>query len=101
MNDRGGFDPTWSLAGQSRATLAMLGREYMLYGHLLNRAGLPQVHMRLGAEARERIAIEEWMGASPIYTRRMQAALGFAGGDDVATIMKGLQLDVGFAHQYM
>ena len=47
------------------------------------------------------IAIEEWMGASPIYTRRMQRALGFAGGEDVATIFKGLQLDCGFAHQYM
>lgn len=94
------FDPDWRLERQSRAMLAMLGREYMLFGHLLNRAGLPQVHMRLGPEARERIAIEEWMGASPIYTRRMQAAMGFA-GDDVGTIMKGLQIDVGFAHQYM
>ncbi len=47
------------------------------------------------------IAIEEWMGASPIYTRRMQRALGFAGGEDVATIFKGLQLDCGFVHQYM
>jgi len=54
----------------------------------------------LGPEARETIAIEEWMGASPVYTRRMQRAMGFV-GDDVSTIFKGLQLDVGFAHQYM
>ena len=39
------------------------------------------------------------MGASPIYTRRMRKTLRFE-GDDVSTIMKGLQLDVGFAHQY-
>jgi hypothetical protein len=84
----------------SRATLAALGREYMLFGHLLNRAALPHVHLRLGPAAREAVAIEEWMGASPIYTRRMQRCLGFE-GDDVETIFKGFQLDVGFAHQYM
>ncbi len=84
----------------STPTLAALGREYMLFGHLLNRAALPHVHIRLGGEAREAVAIEEWMGASPIYTRRMRRCLGFD-GDDVGTIFKGFQLDVGFPHQYM
>jgi hypothetical protein len=84
----------------STPTLAALGREYMLFGHLLNRAALPHVHVRLGGEAREAVAIEEWMGASPIYTRRMRRCLGFD-GDDVGTIFKGFQLDVGFPHQYM
>ncbi|MDG2273082.1 MAG: hypothetical protein P8L39_12305, partial [Halioglobus sp.] len=41
-----------------------------------------------------------WMGASPVYTRRMQRAMGFVGGTDVATIFKGLQLECGFTHQY-
>src|SRR5262245_17636967 len=72
----------------------------MLFGHLLNRGALPHVHMQLGAAAREAVAIEEWMGASPIYTRRMRRCLGFE-GDDVGTIFKGFQLDVGFPHQYM
>ncbi len=89
-----------SIEHQSRAELAALGREYMLFGHLLNRAALPHVHLQVGAEAREAVAIEEWMGASPIYTRRMQRRLGFA-GDGVGTIFKGFQLDVGFPHQYM
>src|SRR4029453_8873208 len=84
----------------SRAELAVVGREYMLFGHLLNRGALPHVHFQVGAEAREAVAIEEWMGASPIYTRRMQRLLGFA-GDGVGTIFKGFQLDVGFPHQYM
>ncbi|MEO8605919.1 MAG: hypothetical protein ABI629_25340, partial [bacterium] len=84
----------------TRTELATLGREYMLFGHLLNRAALPYVHMQIGAEAREAIAIDEWMGASPVYTRRMQQCMGFA-GDDVPTIFKGFQLDVGFPHQYM
>ena len=46
------------------------------------------------------IAIEEWMGASPIYTRRMQKALKFE-GDDVVTIFKGMQLDIGAPPQFM
>jgi hypothetical protein len=101
MDDYAGpFDPSLTLASLSRRALAALGREYMLFGHLLNRAGLPPVHMRLGAQAREDVAIEEWMGASPIYSRRMQRAMRFE-GDDVGTIMRNLQLDVGFAHQYM
>jgi hypothetical protein len=84
----------------TRRELAVLGREYMLFGHLLNRAALPHVHLQIGAEAREAIAIDEWMGASPVYTRRMQREMGFA-GDTVETIFKGFQLDVGFPHQYM
>ena len=96
----GTFDPGTGLASFSRRALASLGREYMLFGHLLNRAALPVVHMTLGAQARETIAIEEWMGASPIYSQRMQRAMRFE-GDGVETIMKNLQLDVGFAHQYM
>src|SRR5262249_60121693 len=84
----------------SRAELATLGREYMLFGHLLNRAALPWVHVELGASAREAVAIEEWMGASPIYTRRLRETFGF-GGDGVDDIFKGFQLDVGFPHQYM
>jgi hypothetical protein len=95
----GAFDAGLSLAGLSRAALAALGREFMMFGQLNDRVGLPTLGGKLGADAMERTAIDEWMGASPIYTRRMRRSLGFA-GDDVATIMKGLQLDVGFAHQY-
>jgi hypothetical protein len=101
MDDyRGPFDPSLDLRALSRRALATLGREYMLFGHLLNRAALPQVHVRMGGEVREAVAIEEWMGASPIYSQRMQKTLGFE-GDDIPTIMRNLQLDVGFAHQYM
>lgn len=89
-----------AIEGLSRGELATLGREYMLFGHLLNRAALPWVHLKLGAQAREDVAIEEWMGASPIYTRRLQRAFGFT-GEGVDTIFKGFQLDVGFPHQYM
>ena len=48
MDDyRGPFDPGFGLASLSRHALTVLGREYMLFGHLLNRAGLPPVHVRV------------------------------------------------------
>ena len=40
------------------------------------------------------------MGASPIYTKRMQKALKYE-GVDVVTIFKGLQLDIGAPPQFM
>ena len=46
------------------------------------------------------IAIDEWMGASPVYSKRMQRALGFE-GDSVETIFKNLQLDIGAPPQFM
>ncbi|CQD23784.1 hypothetical protein BN970_06135 [Mycolicibacterium conceptionense] len=53
-----------------------------------------------GREAMLQIAIEEWMAASPIYTKRMQKALKYE-GVDVITIFKGLQLDIGAPPQFM
>ena len=53
-----------------------------------------------GREEMAQIAIEEWAGASPIYTRRMQRALRYE-GTDVVTIFKGLQLDIGAPPQFM
>jgi hypothetical protein len=96
----GPFDAGFSLADLGRAPLAVLGREYMLHGQLQDRAALPHVMARAGADAWVGVAIDEWMSASPIYSKRMQHALRFT-GDDVRTLFKNLQLDIGFSHQYM
>ena len=96
----GPFDPSFDLRSLSRAALARLGREYMMVGHLVDRALMPHVAERFGADGIEGVAIDEWMGASPVYTQRMRRALRID-GDDVPAIMKGLQLDVGAPHQYM
>jgi hypothetical protein len=96
----GAFDPTLDLTGFSRQALAHLGREYLLNGHLQDRVGLPLVAKHFGGDAYVAFSIEEWMGASPIYTQRMQRALGFE-GDDVGTVFKNLQLDIGAPHQFM
>jgi hypothetical protein len=87
-------------ADLTRAELAVLVPELLLGGHLIDRAGLPHVLVALGPDGMRDVAIEEWQGASPVYTRRMQSALGFV-GDDVVTIFKGLQLDVGAPPQFM
>ena len=71
-----------------------------MVGHLIDRALMPQVAVRAGIDAVDDVAIDEWLGASPTYTARMQRLMGIE-GDDVGAIMKGLQLDVGFVHQYM
>ncbi len=96
----GPFDPGVGLAHFSRQMLADLGREYLLCGHLQDRVGLPLVAKRFGGDAYVRFSIEEWMGASPIYSLRMQRALGFQ-GHDVGTVFKNLQLDIGAPHQFM
>ena len=96
----GPFDANLTLADFSRQALAHLGREFLLSGHLQDRVGLPLVAKHFGGDAYVRFSIEEWMGASPIYSRRMQRALGFE-GSDVGTVFKNLQLDIGAPHQFM
>ena len=101
MNDYSGpFDPDFRLEKLSRTALARLGREYMLYGHIRDRGLMPIVGVRFGPGAVDEIAVAEWMGASPLYTRRMRRALAID-GDGIPSLMKSLQLDVGFPHRYM
>ncbi|WCO66945.1 hypothetical protein PO878_20845 [Iamia majanohamensis] len=89
-----------ALSDLTRAQLAVLVPELLLAGHLIDRAAMPHATAAFGLEGMRDVAIEEWMGASPVYTRRMQEALGFAGGG-VETIFKGMQLDVGAPPQFM
>jgi hypothetical protein len=83
-----------------RAQLAALVPELLLTGHLIDRAGMAYAIGAFGQEGMQQVAIEEWMGASPIYTKRMQRALDFV-GDDVVTIFKGMQLEIGAPPQFM
>jgi hypothetical protein len=94
------FAPDFDLMHLPRQTLAILGREWLLHGHLQDRVGMPLVHSGRSREDMEAIAIDEWMSASPVYSRRAQRALHFE-GDGVDTIMKNLQLDIGAPHHFM
>ncbi len=101
MDDYSGpFDPGFDLPSLSRRALAVLGREWLLHGHLQDRIGMPLVHEGRPREAMEEVAIVEWMGASPVYSRRTQRAFKFADGN-VPTIMKNLQFDIGAPHHFM
>jgi hypothetical protein len=80
--------------------LAILVPELLLIGHMIDRSGMAWCIQEFGRDEMVQIAIEEWAGASPIYTRRMQRALNYE-GDDVPTIFKGLQLDIGAPPQFM
>jgi len=91
---------TSRFAGLSRDRLAVLVPELLLIGQLIDRSGMAWCISNFGREEMLQIAIEEWMGASPIYTKRMQRALRFE-GDDVPTIFKGMQLDIGAPPQFM
>ncbi|MFI7589744.1 hypothetical protein ACIB24_21965 [Spongisporangium articulatum] len=92
--------PESRYAALDRAQLAVLVPELLLCGQLIDRSGMAWCIQALGREGMAEVAIEEWAAASPIYTRRMQRALGFE-GDDVVTIFKGLQLDIGAPPQFM
>ncbi|MCP4434708.1 MAG: hypothetical protein GY812_04305 [Actinomycetia bacterium] len=95
MNDR--IDPISSL---DQPGLAVMAREYLLCGHLIDRAAMGYLIGPWGRDGMRDIAIDEWMGASPVYTNRMQRLLGFD-GDDVATIFKGMQFDIGAPHEFL
>ncbi|WP_024794880.1 hypothetical protein [Tomitella biformata] len=84
----------------SRTDLAVLVPELLLAGHLIDRAAMPHVLAQLGREGMTAVAIEEWLAASPVYTKRMQRALRFE-GDGVETIFKGMQIDIGAPPQFM
>jgi len=89
-----------AIGSLSRKKLAQLGREYMLAAQCNSRVGYAALAMNHGPEAYRDVAIDNWMAASPVYTRRMQDAMNLKGDSDVETILKGLQLECGFSHQY-
>jgi hypothetical protein len=87
-------------AALSREELATLVPELLLIGQMIDRSGMAWCISAWGRPEMLQIAIEEWAGASPIYTRRMQKALKYE-GVDIFTIFKGLQLDIGAPPQFM
>jgi hypothetical protein len=92
--------PRSRFAGLSRDRLAALVPELLLIGQLIDRSGMAWCIKEFGREEMLQVAIEEWAAASPVYTKRMQRALNFE-GDDVVTIFKGQQFDIGAPPQYM
>ncbi|AQT78363.1 hypothetical protein B1R94_02605 [Mycolicibacterium litorale] len=93
-------EPRSRYAQLSRAELATLVPELLLIGQMIDRSGMAWCIQSFGRPEMLQIAIEEWAGCSPLYTRRMQKALNYE-GNDIVTIFKGLQLDIGAPPQFM
>ncbi|MDL9937858.1 hypothetical protein QSJ18_13980 [Gordonia sp. ABSL1-1] len=90
--------PTYS--GLSQSQLAALVPELLLSGQMIDRSGMAHLIGAFGRDVMGKIAIEEWMAASPVYTHRMRTALGID-GDGVEDMFKCLQLDIGAPPQFM
>ena len=84
----------------SKEALVRLVREFALIAQLLDRSVFASIGLRYGQQAVEELAIEEWRGASPVYTERIRKVMNIE-GDGVPAIFKQLQLDPGFAQHYM
>jgi len=89
-----------SFAALSRRDLAVLVPELLLCGQLIDRSGMAHLISAFGREGMAEVAIEEWQASSPWYTKRIQRALRFE-NDDVETIFKGMQFDIGAPPQFM
>jgi len=61
---------------------------------------MPHVIAAFGPDVMRDVAIDEWKGASPVYSKRMQRALRFE-GDTVETIFKNIQIDIGAPPQFL
>jgi hypothetical protein len=77
----------------TRGQLATLVPELLLIGQLIDRSGMAWCISAFGREEMAQIAVEEWAASSPVYTRRMQRALGYApevdGHGDVSRSSRG------------
>ena len=88
-----------TIADLDHEELATLVKEHLLAGHLIDRAGMPVV-TRYGVDVMAAIAIDEWMGASPVYTKRTQRLLGFEAAT-VEACFKAMQLEIGAPPEFM
>jgi len=88
------------LEDHSSEELAVLVREYLMAGHMIDRAGMPHVMAELGRTRSAPSPSRSGWARGPVYTKRMQRALGFE-GDSVETIFKGMQFDVGAPPQFL
>lgn len=96
----GEFDPDFRYEDLSKEALVRLVREFAQIVHILDRSMCAAIGMSHGGDEVNRLAIEEWRGASPVYGERLRKIMNVK-GDDMSAIFKVLQLDPGFPHHYM
>ncbi len=84
----------------ARVGWGVVGREYLLAGHLIDRAGMPNLIATGGKDLMTEVAIDEWRGASPVYTERTRELLGIT-DTDVTALFKAMQFDIGAPHGFL
>jgi hypothetical protein len=101
MDDYSGpFKPDFELEDLSRAALVRQCKEFMLDDHLLIRACMLSIASRWGEGVMKEVAREEWLSVAPLYVERLRKALGIQ-GDNMEAILKMLQVDPSFPHDYV
>jgi hypothetical protein len=96
----GPFLPDLQLEDLSRSALIPQCKEFALDVHLLVRAGHLAVRERWGSAAMIAVARDHWAGSAPVYGGRLRAALHIT-GDDMEAILKTLQVEPAFPHEYV
>ena len=91
----GPFDPDFRYEDLSKPALVRLVREFAQIVHLLDRSMCAAIGISHGGKEVQRLAIEEWRGASPVYGERLRKIMNIH-GNGVEAIFKVLQLDPGF-----
>jgi hypothetical protein len=91
-----------SLQQLPRDELLAIAHEYMLCGMHTVKSVRPALMILAGTEedTLTEIGINQWLAASPVYTARLRSLMKID-GHDVPAVMRALQLDVGFVHEYM
>ncbi len=96
----GPFRPDFVLEDLAQPVLARQLKEITLDAHLLMRAAYTSVHDRFGPEVGPEFARDEWAGIAPVSIPRIRRCLGIE-GDDMASILKTLQVDPALPHDYV
>ncbi len=96
----GAFKADFTLDDLSQPVLARQCKEIALDAHLLMRASFLSVRERHGGDVVEEFARDQWAGIAAVSIPRLRARLGIA-GDDMASILKTLQIDPALPGEYV
>lgn len=96
----GPFVPDFQLEQLAHPVLARLCREFTLDVHLLTRAAAASLRARWGDAAARELAREQWAALAPVYVPRLRRVLGIL-GDDLAAVLKVLQVDPALPQEYV
>jgi hypothetical protein len=96
----GPFIPDLVLEDFSQLALVSLCKEFSMDCHLLVRGVMLFVSRRWGEGVMKEIARQQWISSASVYVERIRRALKIQ-GHDMGAILKTLQVDPAFPHDYV